>query len=166
MCQHYIVKTLTSPLFLKLLNSQGYLWLPYDLAEVIELNGETLEPKRKTKSKISFMSFLHHCHSFHVTGHICESNQKLTFVAFIENLNFSIQSYFLTAYWNPPMALQLHNYLLNLPINQIQAIILVHQMQAIPIPPPFMSLQVKRHALNIDFLIYSDPNTSWVLIIV
>ena len=38
------VLTLTSPLVLKLLNSQGYLWLPYDLAEVIKLIGETFEP--------------------------------------------------------------------------------------------------------------------------
>ena len=40
------VPTLTSPPILKLLDSQGYLWLPYDLAEVIKLIGERFEPKK------------------------------------------------------------------------------------------------------------------------
>ena len=38
-CQHYNVPTLTSPSVFKLLDSQGYLWLPYDLADVIKLFG-------------------------------------------------------------------------------------------------------------------------------
>ena len=44
-CGHLNVPTLTSPPILKLLDSQGYLWLPYDLTEVIKLIGETLGPK-------------------------------------------------------------------------------------------------------------------------
>ena len=35
---------LTSPPVLKLWDTQGYLWLPYDLTEVIKLIGETFEP--------------------------------------------------------------------------------------------------------------------------
>ena len=37
-CQHFNVQ-LTSPPVLKLWNTQGYLWLPYDLTEVIKLIG-------------------------------------------------------------------------------------------------------------------------------
>ena len=44
-CGHSNVQTLTSPQILKLLDSQGYLWLPYDLREVIKLIGETFGPK-------------------------------------------------------------------------------------------------------------------------
>ena len=40
-CLSLLWKMLTSPSVLKLLDSQGYLWLPYDLAEVIKL----IEPK-------------------------------------------------------------------------------------------------------------------------
>ena len=43
-CQHSNVPTLTSSPVFKLLDSQGYLWLPYDLKEVIQLIGETFEP--------------------------------------------------------------------------------------------------------------------------
>jgi hypothetical protein len=57
-CQHYNVPTLSSPPFFKLLDSQGYLWLPYDLAEVIKLTGETFEQKIFIFSKKYFMSFL------------------------------------------------------------------------------------------------------------
>ena len=61
-CGQSYVPTLTSPPFLKLLDSQGYLWLPYDLMEVINLIGETFEPKKY------FMSFLpYYCHSFWIT---------------------------------------------------------------------------------------------------
>jgi hypothetical protein len=45
-CGHSNVPTLTSPPVLKLWDSQGYLWLPYDLTEVIKLIGETFEPKK------------------------------------------------------------------------------------------------------------------------
>ena len=38
-----LAKMLTSPPVLKLLDSQGYLWLTYDLAKVIKLIGETFE---------------------------------------------------------------------------------------------------------------------------
>jgi hypothetical protein len=66
-CQHSNVLPLTRPPVLKLWDSQGYLWLPYDLMEVIKLTGETFEPKKK-KSKKSFMSFLpYYCLSFHST---------------------------------------------------------------------------------------------------
>jgi hypothetical protein len=67
-CQHSNVQTLTSPPVLKLLDSQGYVWLPYDLAEVIKLIGETFGPKKYFFSKKYFMSFLpHYCHSFRIT---------------------------------------------------------------------------------------------------
>ena len=39
-CQHSDVR-LTSPPVLMLWGTQGYLWLPYDLTEVIKLTGET-----------------------------------------------------------------------------------------------------------------------------
>ena len=41
---HYDVQ-LISPPVLKLWDTQGYLWLPYDLTKVIKLIGETFEPK-------------------------------------------------------------------------------------------------------------------------
>ena len=66
-CGHYNVR-LTSRPVLKLWNTQGYLWLPYDLTEVIKLIGERFEPKTYFFSKKYFMSFLpHYCHSFHST---------------------------------------------------------------------------------------------------
>ena len=49
----------TSPPVLKLWDSQGYLWLSYDLTEVINLIGETFEPK-----KVFLKNTL--CHSFHI----------------------------------------------------------------------------------------------------
>jgi hypothetical protein len=59
-CQHYNVR-LTSPPVLKLLDSQGYLWLSYDLTEVIKLIGERFEQKKKSKNqKINL------CHSFRI----------------------------------------------------------------------------------------------------
>ena len=67
-CQHSNVPTLTSPPILKLLDSQGYLWLPYDLTEVIKLFGVTFKQKNFFFSKKYFMSFLpHYCHSFRTT---------------------------------------------------------------------------------------------------
>ena len=42
---HSDVPTLTSPPVLMLWGTQGYLWLPYDLTEVIKLFGERFEPK-------------------------------------------------------------------------------------------------------------------------
>jgi hypothetical protein len=66
-CQHFNVQ-LTSPPVLKVWDTQGYLWLPYDLAEVINLIGETFEPKKYFVSKKYFMSFLpYYCHSFRIT---------------------------------------------------------------------------------------------------
>jgi hypothetical protein len=51
-----------TPSVLKLWDTQGYLWLPYDLVGVIKLIGETFAPKK------NFMSFLpHDCHSFRIS---------------------------------------------------------------------------------------------------
>ena len=67
-CQHSNVPTLTSPPVLKLWDIQGYLWLPYDLTEVINLIGERFKPKQYFFSKKYPMSFLpHYCHSFPIT---------------------------------------------------------------------------------------------------
>ena len=67
-CGHLNVPTLTSPPILMLWGTQGYLWLPYDLTEVIKLIGERFEPKKYFFSKKYSMSFLpHYCHSFHST---------------------------------------------------------------------------------------------------
>ena len=54
-CGHSNVQTLTSPPVLKLWDSQGYLWLSYDLTEVINLIGETFEPKKKKIKKILYV---------------------------------------------------------------------------------------------------------------
>ena len=45
-CGHSNVPTLTSPPVLKLWDTQGYLWLPYDLTEVIKLIEETMQAKK------------------------------------------------------------------------------------------------------------------------
>ena len=67
-CGHSNVPTLTSPPILKLWDTQGYLWLPYDITEVIKLIGETFVPKKCFFSKKYFMSFLpHYWHSFRIT---------------------------------------------------------------------------------------------------
>ena len=44
-CHYRNVQTLTSPPVLKLWDTQGYLWLPYDLTEVIKLFGVTFKQK-------------------------------------------------------------------------------------------------------------------------
>ena len=44
-CGHSDVR-LTTPPVLMLWGTQGYLWFPYDLTEVINLIGERLEPKK------------------------------------------------------------------------------------------------------------------------
>ena len=71
---HYDVQ-LTSPPVLKLWDTQGYLWLPYDLTEVIKLIKETFESKiyifffKKILYVISsaLLSFLpYYCHSFRI----------------------------------------------------------------------------------------------------
>ena len=49
---------LTTPPVLMLWGTQGYLWLPYDLTEVINLIGERLEPKKYFFQKNTL------CHSF------------------------------------------------------------------------------------------------------
>ena len=68
LCQHYNVRTLTSPPILKLWVTQGYLWLSYELTEVINLIEETFEPKKYILSKKYFISFLpNYCHSFRIT---------------------------------------------------------------------------------------------------
>ena len=68
-CGHSNVPKLTSPPILKLLDSQGYLWLPYDLADVIKLFGETFEQKTFFFQIPSiFLSFLpDYCHSFFIS---------------------------------------------------------------------------------------------------
>ena len=57
-CGHSNVRTLTSPPILKLWDTQGYLWLPYDLTKVINLIGETIGSKKFFFAKKYFMSFL------------------------------------------------------------------------------------------------------------
>ena len=45
LCQHSNVQMLSSPPILKLLDSQGCLWLPYDLTKIIKLIGVTFKQK-------------------------------------------------------------------------------------------------------------------------
>ena len=59
-CGHFNVRTLTSPPILKLWVTQGYLWLCYDLMEVINLIGETFERKNIFFQKNTL------CHSFRI----------------------------------------------------------------------------------------------------
>ena len=59
-CGHCNVQTLTSPPILKLWDSLGYTWLPYDLAEVIKLIGVTFKQEKYFFHKKYFMSFLPH----------------------------------------------------------------------------------------------------------
>ena len=59
-CQHSNVPTLTSPPILKLCDTQGYLWLPYDLTEVIKLFGVTFKQKNFFFQKYTL------CHSFRI----------------------------------------------------------------------------------------------------
>ena len=59
-CQHLNVR-LTTPPVLMLWGTQGYLWLPYDLTEVINLIGERLEPKKYFFQKNTL------CHSFRIS---------------------------------------------------------------------------------------------------
>ena len=73
-CGHSNVPTLTSPPILKLWDTQGYLWLPYDLTEVIKLFGVTFKQKTFFFKKIlnvipsALLSFLpYYCHSFRIT---------------------------------------------------------------------------------------------------
>ena len=72
-CGHSNVR-LTTPPVLMLWGTQGYLWLPYDLTEVINLIGERLEPKNIFFKKILYVipsalvSFLpYYCHSIRIT---------------------------------------------------------------------------------------------------
>ena len=66
-CHYYNIQ-LTSPPVLKLWDTQGYLWLPYYLTEVIKLIGRNIWAKKYFFSKKYFMSFLpHYCHSFRIT---------------------------------------------------------------------------------------------------
>ena len=59
-CGHSNVR-LTTPPVLMLWGTQGYLWLPYDLTEVINLIGERLEPKKYFFQKNTL------CHSFRIS---------------------------------------------------------------------------------------------------
>ena len=59
-CHYSNVRTLTSPPVLKLWDSQGYLWLPYNLMEVIKLIEKRLEPKNIFFQKNTL------CHSFRI----------------------------------------------------------------------------------------------------
>jgi hypothetical protein len=64
-CGHSNVQMLTrgtSPPILKLWDTQGYLWLPYDLMEVIKLIGEIFRPKTFFFQKNTL------CHSFRISG--------------------------------------------------------------------------------------------------
>ena len=73
-CGHYNVQ-LTCPPVLKLWDTQGYLWLSYDLTEVIKLFGVTFKQKnifffKKILYVIpsALLSFLpYYCHSFRIT---------------------------------------------------------------------------------------------------
>ena len=60
-CYYQNVQTLSSPPVLELLASQGYLWLPYDLAEVIKLTGVTFKQKKYFFQKNTL------CHSFRIS---------------------------------------------------------------------------------------------------
>ena len=56
------------PSVLKLLDTKGYLWLPFDLTEVIKLIGVTFKQEKYFFHKKYFMSFLpHQRHSFRTT---------------------------------------------------------------------------------------------------
>ena len=74
-CGHSNVQMLTSPPVLKLWDTQGYLWLSYDLTEVIKLFGVTFKQKnifffKKILYVIPspLVSFLPcYCHSFRIT---------------------------------------------------------------------------------------------------
>ena len=59
-CPHSNVQMLTSPPILKLWDTQGYLWLPYDLTKVIKLIGETFWPTNYCFQKNTL------CHSFQI----------------------------------------------------------------------------------------------------
>ena len=85
MCQHSNVPTLTSSPVFKLLDSQGYLWLPYDLKEVIQLIGETFEPFFFSQKDTLRHSFQHYCHSFRNT--VIPSG----FLSFLPNFCHSFQ---------------------------------------------------------------------------
>ena len=72
-CGHSNVQTLTSPSVLMLWATQGYLWLPYDLTEVIKLIEGTFEQKIFFFKKVLYvipsalLSFLpYYCHSFRI----------------------------------------------------------------------------------------------------
>ena len=65
-CQHFNV-LLTSPPVLKLWDTQGYLWLPYDLTKVTKLIGETFEPKIFFFFKKILYVVGQYCHSFLIT---------------------------------------------------------------------------------------------------
>ena len=70
---YYKGRCLSSPPVLKLWDTQGYLWLPYDLTEVIKLIGVTFNQKNIFFKKLLYVipsalvSFLpYYCHSFHI----------------------------------------------------------------------------------------------------
>ena len=92
---------LTSPPILKLWDTQGYLWLSYDLTEVIKLFGVTFKQKNIFFQKKYFMSFLPpYCHSFRITvipsillsflPHYCHSFRSIVIpsvlVSFLPNI--------------------------------------------------------------------------------
>ena len=62
-CGHYNVQTLTSPPVLKLWDTQGYLWLPYD-----QLIWVTFKQKNTLCYFLVLLSFLpDYCHSFRIS---------------------------------------------------------------------------------------------------
>ena len=63
-----LLSFLPYPAFLKVYDSQGYLWLPYDLTKVVKLFGVTFKQSQNLFSNKYFMSFLlPYCHSFRIT---------------------------------------------------------------------------------------------------
>ena len=78
-CGHYNVQ-LTSPPVLKLWDTQGYLWLFYDLTKIIKLIGETFEHNFFFKKILyvipsALLSFLpNYSHSFQIIQRITNTN--------------------------------------------------------------------------------------------
>ena len=83
-CGHYNVPMLTSNPVLKLLDSQGYLWIPYDLLEVVKLIEVTFKlffQENILCHPFVLLSFLlYYCHSFWI---IVISSKLLSILPYI-----------------------------------------------------------------------------------